>query len=90
LVGFADIVILEMRLRVREITVHESNGSRWVALPARPQIGRDGVARRDERGKIAHGPVLQFTDRETSNAFSARVLDVLLERFPHAFEEASQ
>jgi hypothetical protein len=67
--------------------VHESKGRRWVGLPAKPQIGRDGVARRDARGKIAYTPVLQFTDRETSNAFSARVIDVLLERFPDAFTD---
>jgi hypothetical protein len=85
--GFADLLIPELRLRIREATVHESHGRRWVGLPARPQVGRDGAARRDDRGKVAYTAVLQFTDRETSDAFSARAIEALLERFPDAFAE---
>lgn len=33
LFGFIDIVIPEMHLRIREATVHESHGKRWVGLP---------------------------------------------------------
>src|SRR6516165_4607974 len=82
LFGFVDLVIPELRLRIREVTVHQSHGRRWVGLPGKPQIDRDGAARRDDRGKIAYSPVLQFTDREVGDAFSAGAIAAVLERFP--------
>jgi hypothetical protein len=85
--GFVDLVVPEIRLRIREATVHESHGRRWVGLPGKPQIDRDGAARRDDRGKIAYTPTLQFIDRETSDAFSERAIEALLERYPRAFDE---
>lgn len=86
LFGFADIVIPEMHLRIREAPVHESHGKRWVGLPAKPQVTREGVVRRNERGKTAYVQILEFTDRGTSNAFSQRVIEALLADFPHAFD----
>jgi hypothetical protein len=85
LFGFATIVIPELHLRINDVTVHESHGKRWIGLPAKPQIEREGAVRRDDRGKIAYSVVLQFTDRATSDAFSARVIAALLENFPDAF-----
>jgi hypothetical protein len=87
LFGFVDLVIPEPRLRIREATIHESHGRRWIGLPAKPQIDRDGAARRDARGKVAYTAVLQFTDREVGDAFSARALEALLARYPRAFDE---
>jgi hypothetical protein len=87
LFGFVDLVIPELRLRVLAATVHQAHGRRWVGLPARPQLDRDGTARRDDRGKLQYTPVLQFTDRETSDAFSARAIEALLKDFPAAFAD---
>jgi hypothetical protein len=88
-IGFVDLLILELRLRIREATVHESHGKRWIGLPAKPQVGRDGSARRDDRGKVTYTAVLQFTDREVGDAFSARALEALLERYPDAFTDGA-
>jgi hypothetical protein len=74
LFGFADILIPELHLRIREATVHESYGKRWVGLPANPQIGGEGSLRRDERGKIAYSAILQFTEGATRDAFSQRAI----------------
>ena len=87
LFGFVDLVIPELRLRIREVTVHESHGRRWIGLPGKPQVDRDGAARRDDRGKVSYSPVLQFTDRAVSDAFSERAIAALLARFPDAFTE---
>jgi hypothetical protein len=87
LFGFADLVIPEMRLCIRDTSVHESHGKRWVGLPAKPQIDRDGVVRRDERGKILYAAVLQFTDRVAGDAFSARSIEALLADYPHVFTD---
>jgi hypothetical protein len=85
LFGFVDLVVPALRLRIREATVHEAHGKRWVGLPAKPQIDRAGSARRDDRGKIQYTPVLQFLDREVSDAFSSRAIEALIRDFPDAF-----
>jgi hypothetical protein len=66
--------------------VHESHGKRWVGLP-KPQVGRDGVARRDQStNKILYSPVIEFVDKPTRDAFSARAVAALLENFPNVFD----
>ncbi len=86
LYGFCDIAIPEMRLRIFDLTVHESHGKRWVGLPAKPQITRDGTVRKDDRGKTAYVAILEFTDAGTRNAFSQRVIQSLPEFAPSAFD----
>jgi hypothetical protein len=86
LFGFADLVIPEMHLRIREATVHESHGRRWVGLPAKPQVTRDGTVHRDDRGKTAYSPVIEFLDKPTRDAFSQRAIEALLEAFPNVFD----
>jgi hypothetical protein len=90
LFGFADLVTPEMRLRIRDASVHESHGRRWVGLPAKPQIDRDGVVRRDERGKILYAAGLQFTDRAAADTFSARAIEALVAEYPHAFSNMEE
>ena len=41
LVGFVDIIIIELTLRIRDATVHQKNASRWISMPARPQLDRE-------------------------------------------------
>jgi hypothetical protein len=87
LFGLCTFVIPEVRLRVIDATVHQSHGRRWIGLPAKPQIDRDGQLRRDHRGKILYTPVIIFTDRATSDAFSQRAIAALLKGCPDAFDE---
>ena len=87
LVGFVDITIIELSLRIRDATVHQKNESRWISMPARAQITSDGTVRRNDQGKIAYTPVLEFTRRRTREAFSARAIEALLDRFPAAFDD---
>jgi len=87
LFGFANILIPELHLRIWEATVLESYGKRWVGLPAKPLISREGSVRRDERGKIAYSAILLFTDGAIRDAFSQRAIAALLERLPYAFAD---
>jgi hypothetical protein len=87
LFGFADVVVPELRLRIHELTVHESHGKRWVGLPGKPMINRDGEVLRNDRGKPAYTPVIEFTERTTRDAFSARVIEALLALYPNAFSD---
>ena len=77
----------ELHLKIIDLSVHEKNESRWVGLPAKAQIGRDGTVRKDDRGKVAYTPVLEFTDKATRSAFSDRVSASLLEFAPAAFDD---
>jgi hypothetical protein len=86
--GFVDIIIPELHLRIYDCAAHSSHGKRWICLPAKPQITREGAARRDPHtGKVAYSPVLEFTGKATRDAFSQRVITALLETFPHAFDD---
>jgi hypothetical protein len=87
LVGFVTVVVPELRLKIFDLSVHEKNESRWVGMPGKAQIQRDGTVRKDERGKALYTPVIEFTDRATRDAFSARVIASLLEFAPAAFDE---
>jgi hypothetical protein len=87
LYGFCDVAIPEMRLLIHDLSVHQKSGKRWANLPAKPLITRDGVVRRDDHGKTAYVPILEFTDKTTRDAFSARVIASLLEFAPAAFDD---
>jgi hypothetical protein len=40
-------------------------------------IGRDGVALKDEKGKVKYAPVVSFTDKNTRNRWSDAVIVAL-------------
>jgi hypothetical protein len=60
--------------------------SNTLVMPGKAQITRDGAVRRDDRGKTLYTPTLEFTDKSTRDAFSARVIAALLEFAPTAFD----
>ena len=49
--GFARIEIWELRMAIHDVAIHEKDGRRWAALPARPQL-KEGKAITDDAGKI--------------------------------------
>ena len=83
LVGFADIVIRELKLTIHDVALHEKGSSRWASMPSRPWL-KDGVAVRDDAGKIQYSPLFEWETREVSNAFSREVWRALLEFDPDA------
>jgi hypothetical protein len=89
LIGFCSVIVPELHLRISDLSVHEKNRSRWVVLPSKPWVDRDGTAKRGENGKTIYVPVIEFTDRPTREAFSDRVVAALLEFAPGAFDGAA-
>jgi hypothetical protein len=89
LFGFADLLIPEIRLKIKAVAILQSHDRRWAALPAKPQLNKDGCAIVDDRGKRQYTNVLQFADRTKSDAFSERVIAALIEQFPHAFDDGA-
>jgi hypothetical protein len=88
LYGFADVVLERSHLKIRDCAIHEKGGRRWVSLPARPMIDRDGAVLRDEQGKTRYAPILEFTDREAGDEFSRACIAAVLAHSPAAFDDA--
>jgi hypothetical protein len=88
--GFATIRIDELHMSVRDVAVHEKDGARWAAPPARPQLSKEGAAIRDEAGKVQYSPVLEFDGRQVRDAFSEAVIRAVLRHDPHAFDASPQ
>jgi hypothetical protein len=85
--GFAEIRIDELRLTIRDVAVHAKGSARWVQLPAKPMIDRDGNVLRDrESGKITYATILDFDSRAVREAFSHAVIDAVLRTVPGALE----
>lgn len=84
--GFASVEIPALHLRIYDVAIHiHPGGTRWAALPAKPQIDRTGAAiQRD--GKIQYSPVLAFTDRKTADAFGNAVIAALLKFAPDSLD----
>jgi hypothetical protein len=61
-------------LVIRDCTLHEKNGKRWVSFPARPQL-EDGRQRVDQvTGKPAYSTIIEIPDRARRDAFNAVAL----------------
>jgi hypothetical protein len=85
LVGFAVVNINELKLTIKDISIHEKGESRWAALPAKPVL-KDGTIVKDDTGKAQYVNILEFADGATRTAFSAAVVAAVLEHTPTAFE----
>jgi hypothetical protein len=86
--GFATIRIPDIRLRIKDISIHVKNESTWAALPAKPQV-KDGKVVTNAEGKAQYVNILEFADRSTSDAFSRAVVDAVLRFNPQALEVAN-
>jgi hypothetical protein len=83
--GFCKMRIRELNLVVSDISVRQQGSARWAGLPAKPQI-RDGAVVVDPTThKPAHVAILEFETKATRDAFSAAVINALLDRYPDAF-----
>jgi hypothetical protein len=86
LFGFAEIVIEEIGLRLKDIAIHEKADSRWAQLPAKPQM-KDGALVKNSDGKLEYFSIAEFTSRDIRDAFSTAVIRALLEHAPSAFDD---
>lgn len=71
--GFAKIR-LGRAMVINDVTVLTANGRRWAGMPGKPQINKEGVALRDDKGKTKYSPVLEWLDKESADAFSEGVI----------------
>ena len=84
--GFAAIR-LGKSLKLAEIAVHCQYGKRWAQMPGKPQLDKDGQARRDDAGKVEYTPVVAWLDREAADRFSEAVIAAVEAVHPGATAE---
>jgi hypothetical protein len=87
LLGKADIYVAEMRLTIRGVLILKSNERMWASLPSPAMLDKEGVALRDDRGKVKYSYCFEFDGREVRDAFSRAVIAAVLARAPEAFDE---
>jgi hypothetical protein len=83
--GFAVFELQPTGLRLRDCTVMEASGRRWIGLPGKPQITAEKTVRVVD-GKAQYVAIVEWTSRERADAFKAAALAALLEFAPAAFD----
>jgi len=83
LLGFAKVE-LPSGMVISDVTILQGDRGAWASPPAKPMIGRDGVAIKDATGKARYLPIIEFTTKEVRDRFSASVIDALRASYPEA------
>jgi len=75
--GFAKVGVPQWHLTIDDVAIHDSNGKRWAALPARPQLNANREVVRGDDGKPKYVKTLFFDSREIADRFSSAVLEAV-------------
>jgi hypothetical protein len=87
LIGMAGIS-LAGGLEIDDVAVLKTHGKAWATLPARPVISSDGrVCKIPGTGKTQYVSFLRWRDRDLSTAFSDRVVALVRQAHPDAFDD---
>ena len=85
--GFATLRIPDICLTIHDVAVHQKNASRWVQLPSKPQVDKNGNLIKDSSGKTRYSVLFEFDNDAVRKAFSARACAAIAEAEPDAFRE---
>lgn len=72
--GFCTLRLVSTGLEIVDCSVHEKNGRRWVGLPAKPMLDRDGNVLRGDDGRVRYAKILSWSSREVGDKFSEAAL----------------
>ena len=67
-------VKLGRSLIINDVMILSANGKAWASAPGKPQIGKDGMVLKDDRGKTRYSSVLEWEDKAARERFSAVVI----------------
>jgi hypothetical protein len=85
LLGFATVE-LPIGLTIRECPLLRGAEGLWAALPAKPEIGRDGRCRTGAQDERFYVEMLTWRTRRLREAFSARVVELVRGAYPADLE----
>jgi hypothetical protein len=75
--GFCTLTIDPAGIVLHECSLHEKGDKRWVGLPGKPQIDRDGQQRKDPTtGKPLYTPIVEI-GKATRERFQAAALEAI-------------
>jgi hypothetical protein len=73
-------------LVLHECMLHERDGAWWISFPSKPMLGADGVALRDDGGKVRYSaPLISFVSRQAKDRFTNQMLAALRLAQPQVF-----
>lgn len=70
---------------IHDVTVMTGPHGPWASPPAKPMIGRDGIAMKDANGKARYSPVIEFSTREIRTKWSDAVIAAMRIAHPDVF-----
>jgi hypothetical protein len=76
--GFATVRLTGVNLEIRDITIHEKNGNRWVSLPSKPY---------ESDGETKYSYIVKFYEKPTWERFQAEVLKQIAKLAPQPVEQ---
>jgi hypothetical protein len=82
LYGFADVE-LPIGLRINECPVLDGPEGVWASLPSRPELDRYGAVRLGANNERVYQTMLEWRSRRLREAFSARVVALVRQAYPH-------
>jgi hypothetical protein len=87
LVGFFTAA-LASGLILNELMLHYRDGQYWISFPSKPKLSPDGVALRDDAGKVRYGaPLIEFASRADRDRFMAQVLKAFRAAHPEVLAD---
>ena len=69
--GFLSVRMHKTGLEIRDIAIHEKNGSRWLQMPSRPYT--------DSQGGQKYSFILDWFDSEKKTQFEAEIFRLMRE-----------
>jgi hypothetical protein len=71
-----------VEFELRERSLHEKQGRRWIGLPARPQTNRDGSPKLDPKtSKAAWQPLVVIEEKEAARERFQRAALATVDKF---------
>lgn len=76
LLGFGDLQ-MDSGLIVKDVSFHAKDGSQWASPPGRPMLDADRNVIRDDTGKVAYSPSIDFADKRIRRQWSDAAVQAL-------------
>ena len=67
--GFASFLLSEVGLEIRDCSVHQKDGKRWIGLPSKPYTDKDGSEK--------YSYVVKFVEKDKYYSFQKHALAAL-------------
>jgi hypothetical protein len=81
--GFVTLTLAPSGIVLRECSLHEKDGKRWIGLPSKPQLDPEGRHRIDTAGKRMYVPIVEIAGKDERARFqqaAVAAVDKLLGR----------